>query len=300
MLRDHYRGVSTTYQPKGKNHYPLLVRDARPQKYGYYQREASYYDYAILGLNYLSGLIDLLEMENERRERAGISERIDIDEVKQDFSRPKKDSSLKKPVGYAQQYYELITPENDTEEELEECERLAEQRFGRFFHSVILPYYQSYFPDLSEKEAKNNLRVARDFANMKLETYAVATISRTNVVPIGKVQSPVGSREHIDTVELELPLVKLTEAQIEMYRNRKNLPWYKCQSETAKALIDKYVDRIIEGRMIPAQLIYHLIGTRNGYEKVTTELNPHNEDHPDPEQINPPDDLSNGDVRRCP
>jgi len=257
MLKDHYRDIHTVYFSMKNDKYPLLLRDARLQKRGKltteYQRRATHYSYMILGLNYLNGLKDLLAIHNE------------------------KDASINLQGAYAdlntlaRQYYTNIVPDTDSAKE-----GLAEKHFGQFYHTVILPYYQQYVPKLSEKEAMENLSLARDFANMKLEPYAVATISRTKVLE----ELRVGSREFIDTVELELPLLQLTDKQIDMYRNRKVLDWYTGQSEIAKALIDKYTENIIRGRMIPAQLIYHLIGTRNGYEKVTAEINPFNVSRP--------------------
>jgi len=260
QLKDHYQGVHTTLQAQGANKHALLIRDARPQQFGRYQCEASYYDYAMLGLNYLEGLIDLLEIENARREAAGESDRINIAKAKQDLAL------------FAQQYYAEITPDSDSPEARDRAEQLAEEQFGRFFHDAVLPYYHALIPDLSEEAAIDQLRIARDFANMKQVPYAVATISRTHIE--NELQVDNTGLPHIDTVELELPLLKLTDTQVRMYRDRANQDWYKGQTDFVKALIDKYADRIIEGRMIPAQLIHHLIGTRNGFEKVTAVLNP--------------------------
>jgi len=211
----------------------------------------------------------LLELENDRRTTLTRKERlkkfgnqpyIDIEAAKQDL------------IAYAEVYYNDITPKdsyNKANQKLAESQ--ADDKFGRFFHSVIKPFYQQYRPGLSNSELEQELQLGRHFANLKVDPYAVATLSRHKVEKPFQRQSD--GKTHIDAVELELPMVELTQDMVDdlqaIINNRCDKEWYQGQSDLARALIKYYAPRLIAGAMIPAQLIYHLIGTRNGYEKWT-------------------------------
>ena len=212
------------------------MRDARAQldKDGKtlikYQCEASYYKYVQLGFNYLNAIIDLLEIENDQRLANGETDFIDIDAAKED---------LKK---YAHAYFndiKLKQCENPEEQqkENEEAECRANFKFGLFFHDVILPFYAQYRPEsLSEDTIKLKLTLDRNFANMKMDPYVVATLSRHPVVP--PLQRRTKHAEHIDIVELELPMTELTDSQKKLYVAQEQLNWFKGQSDLAQALID--------------------------------------------------------------
>ena len=232
ILQDEEQHIETTYK-KISTHW-TLIRDARYQKrIEEEQHEGSYYSYTQLAFNLLSGLKDLLDIKRVTN----------------------YNEALKKA---AKTFYDDIKPQNNTGPAKEKAEAEAEQKFGHFYHEFLVPFYQKHHPEkISAKKAIEQLSLARHFANMKHDAYATATISQHNT--------------H-DFVEVEMPIVELTEEQQQQYNQLENQTWYTHQDALSKALIIKYKDRILSGAMIPAQLLRHLIGSRNAFEKWTAVL----------------------------
>jgi hypothetical protein len=252
ILRDQERHIKTTYQQMstdGKNH-PVLIRDARYQYYDKAQTGehakydmASCYKYAQLGLNLLSGLMDLLELTSAD----GIN-----------------DADKSQLIEIAKAFYERIKKTGEDQ---------VEQEFSKLYYDFLVPYYRKRTPGKTKDDAIEDLRLARDFANMKHEPYAVATISAH---PVTKpfISDKTYNADVLDVLEVELPMVELTDSLKQQYQHQKlgNQEWFKHQSDLAQIFIREYAPKILEGAMIPAQLIYHLVGSRNAYEKWTIPL----------------------------
>ncbi len=250
IKHDYYRGIHTTYDDTLNT----LIRDARDQK-KHYQCEASYYKYAQLGFNYLIGLIDLLSTQDKKNHNIN------------------KETVEKKLINYANQFYTDLIPTNANDQKKQKtAEQLAKAKFGRFFYTALLPLYRLHQPKLNDNQLKKELVLSRNFSNMKAPTYAVATLSHHPLL-IERSHSTT-EKKTMDVVELELPITELTEELKNYYQARKEKSWYIQQSTTAQRLIDFHIENILsKNKMIPAQLIYHLIGLRNAYEKWTVVFN---------------------------
>ncbi len=238
--KDLSKGIISSYRttPKG---YQVLIRDAR-------ERQANtidtYHDWAIMGINYASAAIKLLQA-NEIPE-------FDL-----------KDK--------------LISDLNNFLDQIKESKD-AEIDFQLFVNQKIIPAIIKSIPEsrkkeFPEKKIREQLAEVRDFCNFDHPTISVATKTKVTVdreeKEIYQIDIPVRG-DMSDTLTKDLKyLVAITKGgQVE----KRSIAWFDTQKPHIQFLIKKHAQDVLDGKMIPTQLRKYFPGIRNAGEEFIVDI----------------------------
>lgn len=225
-LRDRKQNIywRTDTSQQDKTGRELIIRDARDVKYN--PKFEDKYAYQIQAINNIRGALLLLgDQKKEKHKKL-------------------YDSLLK-------HFIENVEPKNLSLKE-------TIKHFKKF-NTVLLQTLSSQL-ELPIEEVKEQLGVAREFANLEIEA--------KDVVTVNKLKDSNG--KDVIAIQGEIALTELTPELEEKYKNRKEESWYQKLSESRQKLVDKVADHILEGnRTIPTQLRKVLIGARNAFVNVT-------------------------------
>ncbi len=111
---------------------------------------------------------------------------------------------------------------------------------------------QILFPDQSRTELNKNIRMAENYAGMEDRHYNITT------------QFNVGNKLF---ALHDQKWLKLTEAQRNEFKNRKSKGWYKSLPEFEQKLVDRYLEKFLDGTHYFPTQIRKLPGCRNAYKK---------------------------------
>ncbi len=243
LEKDAANGIRSSYHVLPDSHQEVFVRDARNQQTADVQD--TYHDWAIMGINYASAAIKLLEAHGI--DTANLSARL---------------------KGSTNDFYNKIQTSQDPETD-----------FKLFIHEQIIPAILDSIPDDKKKELnkeviKKQLAEVRDFCNFDHPTMSVATRTKVQIdakeediyqidVPLHSVMHPV-----INNQLKELAAMHKNPSRKQKF----DIPWFDNQDPYIQFLIKKHAQDILDGKMIPTQLRKYFPGIRNAGEEYLVNM----------------------------
>ncbi|XVN43522.1 MAG: hypothetical protein RCG15_04505 [Candidatus Rickettsia vulgarisii] len=103
------------------------------------------------------------------------------------------------------------------------------------------------------------INVAKDFQNFNDEHF--------NIVTLSNIKDNTGKNHTV--IEAEVALKGITEKQKMEYKNKDNEKWFTKMPTWEQELVNKYAEKISDGKhVIPTQL-RQIVGMKNAFEKIT-------------------------------
>jgi hypothetical protein len=242
-IRELRTGIKIHEIPAENGLPAIRIRDARACKKPY---ERGYESYEMSMLNALSTAFDIIDSGELAR---GKEIKEQLNQLAIDFIEENNDLSQ-------------ITPSLNSEQKAE-----ASKRLERKIKEVALVLKQN-----GVKKPFKDLNEGKDYQNFNYE--------QAEIVTIAELEFNLGSDKKKETViEAEVGLRGLYEDQKNEYqkiinakntRNYNDVPeWFKVLSKNEKRFVEKYAEKIIQGKHVHPTQLRRIAGIKNAFEKIT-------------------------------